>query len=414
MILFVALQMCLVVQNVRLTERVTYIQSRSAPAASAKADQQVVSGPPLVCGGLFRQSPNSLWKKWKLYFAELRRTHLIFFRSEENKEPLAFIAMDQVTSCVSLSSVPSVISPPTSVCFQLTVEGAGQPLYLSVADISKGNQWVDGILSVINPQRLTPYLRQDLTEPPSLPSPSVLQEEEFVFSSDSFIARTSSSLIRRAVWRGTTVAVKAAFVMEKKSAEEMEAFHREVAMLRNLCHPHILLYLGSYTQSDGAMCLVTEYLPTGDLYHYLHSDEHISESRKVEMALDIARGLSFLHSSSPPILHRDLKSPNLLLTGDYRVKLADFGLARVCSDDSWMTGLRGTAAWMSPEMFLGTKYGPPIDIYSYGVILWELCTRQRPFEDISFVNLICQQVLDGKRPPLPSNTDPFWASLIQV
>lgn len=411
---FVGLQMCLLIQNVRLSDRVSYIQSRSTPSSSVKADQQVVTGPPLVCGGLYRQSLNSLWKKWKFYYAELRRTHLIFFRSEETKDPLAFIPMDQVTSCVSLSSVPSVISPPSSACFQLTVEGAGQPLYLSVPEASHLNQWVDGILSVINPQRLTPYLRHDLTEPPSLPSLSPLREDDFTFTSDSLIARTSSSVIRRAMWRGSAVAVKATFVVEKRRAEEMEAFYREMDMLRTLSHPHILLFLGSYIQSDGAMCMVTEYLPMGDVYHYLHSDEDITLTRKVEMAMDIARGVCFLHSSHPPILHRDLKSPNLLLTGDYRVKLADFGLARVTSEDNWMTGLRGTAAWMSPEMFLGQKYGPGVDIYSYGVILWELWTRQRPFEDIPFVNLISQKILDGHRPPLPHETPPFWSSLIQV
>jgi mitogen-activated protein kinase kinase kinase 9 len=91
------------------------------------------------------------------------------------------------------------------------------------------------------------------------------------------------------------------------------------------------------------------------------------------MALETARGVHYLHSCNPPVLHRDLKSLNLLLDESGRVKLADFGWTKGL--DNYMTGKIGTYQWMAPEVIASQKYSEKADVFSYGIILWEIASR---------------------------------------
>lgn len=91
------------------------------------------------------------------------------------------------------------------------------------------------------------------------------------------------------------------------------------------------------------------------------------------MALETARGVHYLHSCHPPVLHRDLKSLNLLLDESGRVKLADFGWTKGL--DNYMTGKIGTYQWMAPEVIASQKYSEKADVFSYGIILWEIASR---------------------------------------
>jgi mitogen-activated protein kinase kinase kinase 9 len=109
------------------------------------------------------------------------------------------------------------------------------------------------------------------------------------------------------------------------------------------------------------------------------------------MALDIAKGMFFMHSLKPPLLHRDLKSLNLLLSekvegpNDYvNVKIADFGLARrMGAEGMMMTGRAGTFNWMAPETHDGLDYNEKADVYSYGIVIWEILAREPPFGNLA-------------------------------
>ena len=101
------------------------------------------------------------------------------------------------------------------------------------------------------------------------------------------------------------------------------------------------------------------------------------------MALETARGVHYLHSFKPPILHRDLKSLNLLLDECFRIKLADFGWTRVMAES--MTGKIGTYQWMAPEVINNEKYTEKADVYSFGIILWEIASREPPYKNINGV-----------------------------
>jgi serine/threonine-protein kinase CTR1 len=128
--------------------------------------------------------------------------------------------------------------------------------------------------------------------------------------------------------------------------------------------------VGSRFSVDGSLYLVTEYMPKGSLWEVLRSnDSALNEGMRHQMALDIARGMSYLHSLKPPILHRDLKALNLLVDNSFNVKVADFGIARPRVDDT-MT-FCGTPKWTAPEVLRMNNYSEKADVFSFGVVYVE-------------------------------------------
>eukprot|EP00897_Mesotaenium_endlicherianum_P001609 jgi/Mesen1/1476/ME000132S00423 len=133
-------------------------------------------------------------------------------------------------------------------------------------------------------------------------------------------------------------------------------------------------------------CLATEYLHGGNLRAFLHQQReagHLPLPTAVHMSLDIARGMEFLHSRG--IVHRDLKSENLLLTQGMSVKVADFGVSRMEGAPADMTAESGTYRWMAPEMIEHQPYNRAVDVYSFGLVMWELLMCEVPFEGMSSV-----------------------------
>jgi serine/threonine protein kinase len=158
-----------------------------------------------------------------------------------------------------------------------------------------------------------------------------------------------------------------------------------------------------------------EFVSKGSLYSLLHSSEVISPSRKESIALDIAKGLAFLHMSK--ILHRDLKSLNVLIDEHYRAKLTDFGLSQVKVETSTLSSkaiISGTFAWMAPELFKRRAVSTEkSDVYSFGMVFWELLTRKVPFSDAKGNSeLIAQWIREGEKEEIPEDTSPHIKSLI--
>ena len=146
-------------------------------------------------------------------------------------------------------------------------------------------------------------------------------------------------------------------------------------------HPNILLYIGGCI-SGPEYFIVTEYCENGNLFELLHGPRPIvlNVKEKLHLALEIAKGVNYLHSFNPPILHRDLKSLNILLNKNFQIKIADFGWARL--RNIHMTRLRGTFQWMAPEVILKDNYTEKADVYSFGIILWEFWSVEPPYKDI--------------------------------
>lgn len=130
-------------------------------------------------------------------------------------------------------------------------------------------------------------------------------------------------------------------------------------------------------------CIITEYMSQGTLRMYLNKKEPYSLSIEtvLRLALDISRGMEYLHSQG--VIHRDLKSNNLLLNDEMRVKVADFGTSCLETRCRETKGNMGTYRWMAPEMIKEKPYTRKVDVYSFGIVLWELTTALLPFQGMT-------------------------------
>jgi hypothetical protein len=169
-----------------------------------------------------------------------------------------------------------------------------------------------------------------------------------------------------------------------------------------------------------ALMIVTEYVPRGDLCALLASSESLSLCVRMKMAADAALGMSWLHESRPRVLHRDLKSKNLLVDNNYAVKVADFGLSQILPDG--VAGhddkqMRGTPLWNAPEVLERHAFTEKADIYSFAICLWELLTRSQPFSSYNISTLeelrdiVCAR---QQRPRVPPDTLPLLTELLAI
>jgi len=150
---------------------------------------------------------------------------------------------------------------------------------------------------------------------------------------------------------------------------------REMATLRDMRHPNVVQFMGlSRKQTD--VYIITEYISGGDLRKILKDEtKEMSWLLRAKIATDVAYAMTFLHSKG--LIHRDLKSNNLLVGDNWKVKVCDFGFSRRVSKDGVMT-VCGTDEWMAPEVMCGDPYDEKADVFSFGMVLTELITRRKP------------------------------------
>ena len=204
-----------------------------------------------------------------------------------------------------------------------------------------------------------------------------LEELEFD-EENSEIGKGTFGDVLRGTWRGEEVAVKFLKGSMTDSPESVKQFLDECNILKNLHHPNILLYMGACTIGPQYF-VVTEFCDNGNLFEFLHmmQDTKLTYNDARRIALEIAYGMNYLHGFKPPILHRDLKSMNVLLDRNCTVKLADFGNTRTFQTQ--MTKQKGTFQWMAPEVIKGSTYSESSDVFSFGIIMNELVTRIPPY-----------------------------------
>ncbi|XP_010251265.1 PREDICTED: serine/threonine-protein kinase HT1-like [Nelumbo nucifera] len=211
------------------------------------------------------------------------------------------------------------------------------------------------------------------------------------------------SRIYRGIYKQMDVAIK--LISQPEEDESLatlleQQFTSEVALLFRLRHPNIVTFVGA-CKKPPVFCIITEYLAGGSLRKYLHQQEPYSVpiDLVLKLALDIARGMHYLHSKG--IIHRDLKSENLLLGEDMCVKVADFGISCLESQCGSGKGFTGTYRWMAPEMIKEKKHTKKVDVYSFGMVLWELLTALTPFQDMTPEQAAFAVSQKNARPPLP-------------
>ena len=223
--------------------------------------------------------------------------------------------------------------------------------------------------------------------------------------------------VYKATWRHQAVAVKELTLTHLTGATERE-FMNEVQVMLHLRVTQVVALYGITLRPRYG--LVMAYCEGGSLFDYLHSGAPIHWSTRIRIALEVAQGLAFLHACTPPILHRDLKSHNILLDKDRHAKIADFGLSRVKQETQSLTTTAGaketvgSIPWMAPELFKrGAKYVTGSDMYSYGMVLWELSSRQVPWSDARAPGLIIQWVSQGEREDMPTDAPEPIAAVIR-
>ena len=226
-------------------------------------------------------------------------------------------------------------------------------------------------------------------------------------SLDNFkeIGAGAFACVYEADWMGRKVAVKklSTQIGQPMTLKTIRDFRTEAKLQRNLKHKNIVQLLAVSTLP---LSLVMEFVPRGNLFALLADCKvELSWLQRLNIALGAARGMAYLHERE--IIHRDLKSLNLLLTSELDCKVTDFGLSRFsASSDDKMTGQCGTYHWMAPEVINSEEYTEKADVYSMSIILWEIYTRAIPYDGMKPVQA-AMHVIQGGRLSLPVGT-PVW------
>ncbi|XVF48661.1 hypothetical protein PTKIN_Ptkin03bG0207900 [Pterospermum kingtungense] len=219
--------------------------------------------------------------------------------------------------------------------------------------------------------------------------------------------------VYRAEWNGTEVAVKK-FLDQDFSGAALVQFKCEVEIMLRLRHPNVVLFMGAVTRPPH-FSILTEFLPRGSLYKILHrSTIQLDEKRRLRMAFDVAKGMNYLHTSHPTIVHRDLKTPNLLVDKNWVVKVCDFGVSRM-KHHTFLSSksTAGTPEWMAPEVLRNEPANEKCDVYSFGVILWELLTLTVPWKELNPMQVVGAVGFQNRRLDIPEDVDPTIAQIIR-
>ncbi|KAH7283328.1 hypothetical protein KP509_34G001700 [Ceratopteris richardii] len=231
-------------------------------------------------------------------------------------------------------------------------------------------------------------------------NPSELQFKEKTFTKKKH---------RLATWRGIDVFVKR--FKENFGEKELISFREELSLIQRLRHPNIVQFLGAVTKSSPVM-IIFEYMPEGDLYEYLKQSGTLKLPKVLDFALDIARGLNFMHEYKPgAVIHRDLKPKNILQDNTGHLKVADLGLSKVLKNAAQAISedgpppLKGSSCrYMAPEVFKGGAFGKEVDVFAFGLILQEMIEGAQPMSDLRNEDVPSAYADEDKRPPFKASS----------
>ena len=254
------------------------------------------------------------------------------------------------------------------------------------------------------------------------------------------IGSGTEACVFKAKWDTKPIAVK-----KFRGIPSTTQFQRELSIMSLVQHPNLLRCYGGYSDTKKDEYYLVMDLMETDVHQALHSGPSnssppgsLSRSERspspgprqvvpvakgkrtweirypqmLKIALHTARGLEYLHECN--LIHRDLKSVNLLIDENYNAKVCDFGLSRVVAPKNQnMTGNVGTVSWIAPEVFEKQPYDAKADVYSFGIVMWELYTKQVPFQDLNTFEIPIA-VIKGERPTVPKDCPKEYAKLMQL
>ncbi|KAJ4821588.1 Protein kinase superfamily protein [Rhynchospora pubera] len=306
----------------------------------------------------------------------LQRDHVVEGSYSAESSPNNFPKIESTQKAVSLPSSPHEIRGPASATVDYIVN---QRMVTSWNEVLQGSHFLE--------------------------KPPLLFEEWNIDSSELTIGTRVGigffGEVFRGIWNGTDVAIKV-FLEQDLTTENMEDFCNEVFILSRLRHPNVILFLGACMKPPN-LSMVTEYMEMGSLYYLIHmtgQKKRLTWRKRLKMLRDICRGLMCIHRMK--IVHRDLKSANCLVNKHWTVKICDFGLSRVMTGGPMSdSSSAGTPEWMAPELIRNEPFTEKCDIFSLGVIMWELCTLKRPWDGTPPVQVVYSVANEGTRLEIP-------------
>ncbi|EAY75804.1 hypothetical protein OsI_03719 [Oryza sativa Indica Group] len=220
-------------------------------------------------------------------------------------------------------------------------------------------------------------------------------------------ASGAHSRLFHGIYKEQPVAVK--FIRQPEDEEDAELaaqlekqFNTEVTTLSRLNHPNVIKLIGACS-SPPVFCVITEFLSGGSLRTFLHKQEHKSLplEKIISIGLDIANGIGYIHSQG--VVHRDVKPENIIFDSEFCAKIVDFGISCEEAECDPLANDTGTFRWMAPEMMKHKPYGRKVDVYSFGLILWEMFTGSVPYEDLNPFQAAFAVFDKNERPVIPSS-----------
>ena len=240
----------------------------------------------------------------------------------------------------------------------------------------------------------------------------VIQHEYLKIYNYNLIGKGATSEVYFGNYKGLDVAIKKIKIKQINDNFYKE-YQNEISILTSIRHPNIVMLLGTMVE-DNNLCIVTEYCEGGTLYDLLYKKKNIEIplNLKLNILIQISKALNFLHQNEPPIIHRDLKSLNVLLTSHIlennknehiSIKISDFGLSQIIYQNSKNINLTGVGSvqWMAPETLQSNTLNnidEKVDVFSFGIIIWEIYSRTQPYKDMTtsqIINYVCNE---GGRP----------------
>eukprot|EP01116_Phalansterium_solitarium_P003438 TRINITY_DN14262_c0_g1_i1.p1 TRINITY_DN14262_c0_g1~~TRINITY_DN14262_c0_g1_i1.p1 ORF type:complete len:692 (-),score=238.55 TRINITY_DN14262_c0_g1_i1:205-2280(-) len=362
-------------------------------------------------GFLFKRGGGKKSKAWKKRYFVLVDQNLLYFKSDKEKKAqgVIFPLRKYVVECDDAADAVSDASESQQFFFRLNPRG-GDPAERTYHFYSENGaeraDWVDLLEAAsagVRQDRESAAIERKLRQ-------LCIAASELDWAADpndALIGKGASGWVRRGWWLKTTeVAVKGLNNLpEFIEPDEKAGFYREIEMLSQLRHSNVVSMFG-YCKKDGFICLVTEFVKGGNLGENIHDPQKkLDFPLKLELCISTARGMVFLHAKQ--VIHRDLKPGNILVEhwDDAKVKVCDFGLSAVAkAGHSAHVGesIHGSPAYAAPELPTPT-HTAKVDVFSFGVIMWEICTRATAWAHLTHASQIADEVAKGVRLPLPPN-----------
>lgn len=217
---------------------------------------------------------------------------------------------------------------------------------------------------------------------------------------------------------GVIFAVKKAVLRENDDEDHkfVEKLSDELEIFRHLRHPNIVSFLG-YEIKDGELCIFMDYVPGGSMSAMLAEFGPFDGKLLRSATSGMLEGLDYLHSRNPPVVHRDIKSANVLVQKDFSIKLSDFGCSKRCELTTSFTTI-GSIPWMAPEVIQQQNgYGRKADIWSLGCTILELLTAETPWGKNAFDNVMFALRRIGmseETPPVPEDAPADLQDLVRA